>query len=108
MKRKPRDTSYSMTQKLLKGCGEERIRSVWEKHGMYKASEILSIELRQYISPSVIRYLSYKFNWIREVSDHNLPFVKGVLAGTMDPSYYSHVKIVGLEQTGRDQRCLSA
>jgi hypothetical protein len=108
VKRKPRDTSYSMTYKLINLCGEEKLRSVWEKHGMYKASEILSEELDIYISPSVIRYLSYKFNWIREVSDHTLPFVKGVIAGTMDPSYYRHVKIVGLPQSSQNQQTLSA
>ena len=105
---KKRDTSYSMTYKLIDKFGEEKLRSVWAMHGMYKAAEILSEEHGQYISPSVIRYLSYKFNWVREVSDHNLPFVKGVLAGTMDPSYYKHVKITGIPTTSRNSRCLSA
>ena len=93
--RKRRDTSYSMTDKLIKHYGEDKLRSVWEKLGMYKAAEWLSKDYGYWVTPNVVRYLSYKFNWVREVSDVSLPFVKGVLDGTMPASYYRHVKIVG-------------
>ena len=108
MKRKPRDTSYSMTYKLIDEFGEEKLRNVWAANGMYASAKILSDELGKYISPATMRYLSYKFNWVREVSDHELPFVKGVIAGNMDADYYRHVKIIGIEQTSQDQQTLSA
>ena len=99
---KKRDTSYSMTYKLIDKFGEEKLRSVWAANGMYKAADILSDELGEFVSPATMRYLSYKFNWVREVSDHDLPFVKGVLAGHTPANYYRHVKIVGLEQTSQN------
>ena len=105
MKRKPRDTSYSMTYKLIDKFGEEKLRNVWAANGMYKSADILSNEIEDYVSPATMRYLSYKFDWIREVSDHDLPFVKGVIAGSIPADYYRHVKIVGLEQIGQDQGC---
>ena len=102
---KKRDTSYSMTNRLIKHYGEEKLRSVWAANGMYKSADILSNEIEDYVSPATMRYLSYKFNWVREVTDHSLPFVKGVIAGSIPADYYRHVKIVGLEQIGQDQRC---
>jgi len=94
-KRKPRDTSYSMTQKLIKRYGEKKLYQVWSKLGMYQAASWLSDDMDEYVSPNTVRYLSYKFNWVREVSDHNLAFIKGVLAGHTPANYYRHVKIVG-------------
>ena len=99
--RKKRDTSYSMTYRLIEHFGEAELRRIWSEHGMYKSAELLSKELGEYVTPNVVRYLSYKFNWVREIHDLNLPFVKGVLDGTMPASYYRHVKIIGLEQTSQ-------
>ena len=108
MKRKPRDTSYSMTYKLIDEFGEEKLRKIWAANGMYASAKILSDELGKYISPATMRYLSYKFNWVREVSDYDLPFVKGVIAGKVPAMYYRHVKIVGIPQTSMDPQTLFA
>ena len=105
---KKRDTSYSMTQKLIARCGEEKLRRTWAEHGMYKGAEILSDEIGEFVSPATMRYLSYKFNWVREVSDHNLPFIKGVLAGHTPANYYKHVKITGIPMTSDTCEDLSA
>ena len=32
--RKQRDTSYSMTQRLIKTIGLEEVEKAWQKHGM--------------------------------------------------------------------------
>ena len=63
--RKKRDTSYTMTQRLLKKLGEGRVVEYWTKYGMYKASELLSIEMQEYVSPYVLRYMSNKYDWKR-------------------------------------------
>ena len=93
--RKPRDTSYSMTYKLVRHYGEKKLYDVWSKMGMYKSAEWLSKDYGYWVTPNVVRYLSYKFNWVREVSDASLPFVKGVLLGNTPEGYYKHVKIIG-------------
>ena len=91
---KKRDTSYSMTQKLIRRYGEKKLYNVWAKLGMYQAASWLSKDMGHWVSPNTVRYLSYKLNWVREVSDHDLPFVKGVLLGSTPEGYYKHVKIV--------------
>lgn len=87
--RKKRDTSYSMTQRLLKKLGG-RVVEYWTKYGMYKASELLSVEMQEYVSPYVLRYMSNKYNWKREVNKLS-PLYKGYLAGNVDPSYFKHL-----------------
>ena len=64
--RKKRNTDYSMTQRLLKKLGEGRVVEYWQRHGMYKASELLSNEMQEYVSPYVLRYMSNKYDWKRE------------------------------------------
>ena len=94
-KRKKRDTSYSMTYRLIEHFGEAELRRIWAEHGMYTAARWLSKDFGQWVTPNVVRYLSCKFNWVREITDLSLPFIKGVLTGRVPASYYRHVKIVG-------------
>ena len=89
--KKIRNTDFSETQKLINKFGVEKLCSTWKKYGMYKSAELLTEEGGKYVSPFVMRYLSNKFNWMREVSNPNLPFVKGILNGKLDPSYFKHV-----------------
>jgi hypothetical protein len=89
--RKSRDTSYSQTQRLIKALGIEYINKTWQNHGMFKTAEILSKELNEFISPYVIRYMSDKFNWIRIITDKNLPIFIGVLNGSVPREYYKHI-----------------
>jgi len=105
--RKPRDTSYSMTHKLIKHYGKKKLYEVWAAMGMYKAALVFSKELGEYVTPNVVRYLSYKFNWVRQVEDLSLPFVRGVLLGNTDAGYYKHIKIVGLPQADQHHGGLS-
>ncbi len=88
--RKKRCTDYSMTQRLLKKLGEGRVLELWTKHGMYKASELLSMEMQEYVSPYVLRYMSNKYNWKRAVNKLSAIY-KGVKAGTVPASYYRHL-----------------
>ena len=88
--RKQRDTSYSMTQRLLKKLGEGRVVEYWKRHGMYKSAELLSIEMQEYVSPYVLRYMSNKYDWKRPVNKLS-PIYKGVKAGTVPASYYRHL-----------------
>ena len=88
--RKQRDTSYSMTQRLLKKLGEGRVVEYWTKYGMYKSAELLSIEMQEYVSPYTMRHLSNIKNWKRHVNK-NSPIYKGVKAGTVPASYYRHL-----------------
>ena len=89
--KKPRNTDFSETQKLINKFGVTKLYNTWKKYGMYKSAEILTEEGDKYVSPFVMRYLSNKFNWVREVSNPNLPFVKGILNGKLDAEYFKHV-----------------
>ncbi|RKY93816.1 MAG: hypothetical protein DRQ13_08990 [Ignavibacteriae bacterium] len=88
--RKQRDTSYSMTQKLLKKIGEGRVVEYWKRHGMYKSAELLSIEMQEYVSPYTMRHISNIKNLKRPVNKLS-PIYKGVMAGTVPASYYRHL-----------------
>ena len=88
--RKQRDTSYSMTQRLLKKLGEGRVVGYWQSHGMYKASELLSKEMQEYVSPYVLRYMSNKYDWKRNCNPKSAIY-KGIKAGTVPAAYYKHL-----------------
>jgi hypothetical protein len=88
--RKKRDTSYSMTQRLLKQLGEGKVVEYWKRHGMYKSAELLSKEMQEYVSPYTMRHLSNIKNWKREVNKLS-PIYKGVIAGNVKASYYKHL-----------------
>ena len=66
--RKPRDVSYSKSYKLLQRVGEERLRLLFSKDGMYNVSKILSSELGEEISPYTVRHCRtrYKLGGINE------------------------------------------
>ena len=88
--RKQRDTSFSMTQRLLKKLGEPKVVEYWKRHGMYKSAELLSIEMQEYVSPYTMRHLSNIKNWKRHVNKKS-PLYKGVIAGTVPAAYYKHL-----------------
>ena len=88
--RKKRNTDYSMTQRLLKTLGQDRVIELWTKYGMYKASELLSVEMQEYVSPYVLRYMSNKYDWKREVNKLSAIY-KGVKAGSVPAAYYKHL-----------------
>ena len=90
-RKKPRNTDFSITQQLINKFGVEKLFNTWKKYGMYKSAEVLTEEGDQYVSPYVMRYLSNKFSWMREVTNPNLPFVKGILNGKLDADYFKHV-----------------
>jgi len=87
--RKKRNTDYSMTQRIIKKLGNE-VEKTWQKYGMYKASEILSYKMNEYVSPYVLRYMSNKYDWKRPVNKLS-PIYKGVMAGTVPAAYYKHL-----------------
>ena len=99
--RKQRDTSYSMTQRLLNKLGEGRVVEYWQRHGMYKASELLSKEMQEYVSPYVLRYMSNKYDWKRNVNKLSAIY-KGVIAGTVPAAYYKHL-IFPVEENENEQ-----
>jgi len=88
--RKKRCTDYSMTQRLLKKLGENRVVEYWKRHGMYKSAELLSKEMNEYVSPYTMRHLSNIKNWKRPVNKLS-PIYKGVMAGTVSAAYYKHL-----------------
>jgi len=88
--RKKRNADYSMTQRLLKKIGEGRVVEYWTKYGMYKAALLLSMEMQEYVSPYVLRYMSNKYNWKRPVNKLSAIY-KGVKAGTVPAAYYKYL-----------------
>lgn len=90
--RKLRDTSYSLTQRLIKTLGIEEVEKTWQKLGMYKAADELSKRIDdEYISPYVLRYMSNKYDWKR-VCNPKSPIYKGVVINKTRPAaYYKHL-----------------
>jgi predicted AlkP superfamily pyrophosphatase or phosphodiesterase len=60
--RKKRNVSYSKSYKLLQEYGEERLKVLFQKHGMYTSSKIISNELGKDFSPYVIRHCRKRYN----------------------------------------------
>ncbi len=87
-KRKIRENST--TQILIKILGLDEVEKCWQNLGMYKGSLEISERTKLYVSPYVLRYMSNKYNWKREVNKLS-PLYKGYLAGNVDPSYYKHL-----------------
>ena len=81
----------SMTEHLLHKFGEKHLYEVWSALGMYKGADRLTDELGFWVTSSVVKYLSYKFNWQRKVTNKNLPIYKAILRGTQDCEYYRHI-----------------
>lgn len=90
--RKPRDTSYSVTYKILKAIGKDGLYEIWKDNGHRKTAAILTKMLGFWVRPMHIQYIAQKkFGWVRIVTDKNLPIYKGVLNGKMPASYYSSI-----------------
>jgi hypothetical protein len=87
--RKPRDTSYSTTQFILKEIGKDKLYEIWKENGHRKTAKILTEKLDRYISPMVIQYIAAKkFSWVRVVCDKSLSIYKAVLSGKVDRKHY--------------------
>ena len=99
--RKKRNTDYSMTQRLMKKLGEGRVVEYWQKYGMYKDPQLLSVEMQEYVSPYVLRYMSNKYDWKRQVNKLSAIY-KGVKAGTVPAAYYKHLIFPEENQNGRE------
>jgi len=80
----------STTQILIKTLGLDTIEKCWQKLGMYKASLELTERTKMYVSPYVLRYMSNKYDWKRNVNKLSAIY-KGVLAGTVRAAYYKHL-----------------
>lgn len=64
--RKNRDVSYSKSYKLLQAVGEEKLRQLFSKAGMYTVSKWLE-ELGYEASPYVVRQARKKYNlWVSD------------------------------------------
>jgi len=87
-KRKIRENST--TQILIKILGLDTVEKCWQKFGMYKASLELTAQTKLYVSPYVLRYMSNKYDWKRNVNTQSAIY-KGVLAGTVPAAYYKHL-----------------
>jgi hypothetical protein len=84
----------SCTQRLIATLGEKRLYKIWSDLGMYKGSTKLSLELNWYVSPYVLRYLSNKFNWRRDLTNIRLPLFQGVIREKIPREYYKHINFI--------------
>ena len=85
-----RDTSYSMTQRLIKNLGLEEVEKAWIAKGMNAWRE-LSQRMEEYVSPYVLRYMSNKFSWKRKCNPKSAIFRAVVIKKTMPAAYYKHL-----------------
>ena len=90
--RKPRNTDYSMTQRLLKQIGKETIHEIWLVNGHRKSAKILTEMIGEWVSPMVLQYMAARlFFWQRIVTDRTLPMYKGILSGKTDPNIFTTI-----------------
>lgn len=59
--RAARQVTYSKSYKLLQLVGEDRLKQLFGKDGMYVISKILSKEYDEYISPYVVRHCRSRY-----------------------------------------------
>ena len=64
--------SYSKSYKLLQEVGEEKLRDLFQKHGMYKSAKILSEQLGHDISPYVVRHTWKRYNLMETNAENNI------------------------------------
>lgn len=79
--RKPRDTSYSESHRLIEEYGLETIKEIWTECGMYRTAGKLDT------SPYVIRYLAHKHEWQRP-AEKAPAILKGVRNGKVSADHY--------------------
>ena len=91
----------STTQILIKILGLDTVEKCWQKFGMYKGSLELTAQTKLYVSPYVLRYMSNKYDWKREVNKQ-CAIYKGVLAGSVPAAYYKHLIFPEVHQNGRE------
>jgi hypothetical protein len=60
--RKSRNVSYSKSYKLLQLVGEEELKKLFSKFGMYTSAKILSANIGTDISPYVVRHMRSRYN----------------------------------------------
>ena len=91
--RRPRDTSYSVTQQLIKEFGVERLKEIYmENNGIYGSAEYLSkIWSEGYVHYTVTYTLARKFNWQRLITNKDCALARSVLSGKVPIEYYKHV-----------------
>lgn len=99
--RKNRCRDHSMTQRLLKKLGQTRVVELWTKYGMYKASELLSVEMQEYVSPYVLRYMSNKYDWKRKCNPKSAIYKGVIINKTIPAEYYKHL-IFPLEEKNNE------
>lgn len=91
-KRKSRNTDYSMTQKVIKKVGKDKLREILLSNGVYSSAQIISKLYGSYVHFTTTSYLRKKFNWIREVSSKDESLAKSVLSGRVKPDHYKYIK----------------
>jgi len=91
--RKPRNTSYSMTHRVLTEIGKDKLYEIWKDNGHRKTSDIATKLMGVWVTEMVIQYIAQrKFKWVRVVTDKTLPIYKGVLSGKVPASYYKSIR----------------
>ena len=60
--RKARNVEYSKSYKILHAVGEEKLKEIFSKVGMYLASERITLILGYYVSPYVTRHCRDRYN----------------------------------------------
>ena len=88
--RKQRDTSYSMTQRLIKKLTLEEVEKAWIAKGMNAWRE-LSEKMNEYVSPYVLRYMSNKYDWKRKCNPKSAIYKAVVIKKSMPAAYYKHL-----------------
>lgn len=60
--RKPRNTDYAQSTKLIKAVGLDKIKEALTRHGIYLAADELAVEFHAPVSAYVVRYIRNKYN----------------------------------------------
>ena len=76
---------------LMEKVGEQEIRKIWERKGMYGTAKILGEQLNLWVQGYHIAYLADKFSWVRYVKNRESPIYKSVLSGQVPREHFKHI-----------------
>ena len=90
--RKPRDTSYSITQQLIAEFGEEKLKEICLEYGFYTGADKLTELWGKGVPYTVTSYLRKKLGWQRIITSKEDSNVKSVLSGKVPLEHFKTIK----------------
>ena len=90
--RKPRDTSYSITQQLIAEFGEEKLKEICLEYGFYTGADKLAELWGKGVPYTVTSYLRKKLGWQRIITSREESNAISVLKVKVPLEHFKTIK----------------